>query len=244
VVAVDEGLRVGLVASAFLLGLRHGVDWDHLAAIGDLAGAADTRRRAFASATLYIGGHALVVLILGLAAVVVSREVPPSVDVVMGRVVGATLLALGAYVIVGLLRSGRDFRMRSRWTLVADGVRRVRSRSGHDHTPSTPAPAVAAFGVGMLHGVGAETPTQVLVFLAAAGVAGTAAGVIVLVCFVAGLFVSNTAIAMTAAGGFLRPSHHFPVYASVASLAAMSSLVVGALLVLDRSDVLPPLLGG
>ena len=29
-----------------------------------------------------------------------------------------------------------------------------------------------AFGVGMIHGVGAETPTQVLIFLAAAGASG------------------------------------------------------------------------
>jgi high-affinity nickel permease len=31
------GLGVGLLVSALLLGLRHGVDWDHIAAITDLS---------------------------------------------------------------------------------------------------------------------------------------------------------------------------------------------------------------
>ena len=33
----------------------------------------------------------------------------------MGRVVGLTLVALGAWVLVGLARQGRDFRLRSRY---------------------------------------------------------------------------------------------------------------------------------
>ena len=39
----------------------------------------------------------------------------------MGRVVGITLIALGVYVFVSLIRHGREFRMRSRWMLVFAG---------------------------------------------------------------------------------------------------------------------------
>ena len=43
-----------------------------------------------------------------------------------------------------------------------------------------------SFGVGMLHGIGAETPTQVLIFLAAAGAGGVAVGLLLLGCFIVG----------------------------------------------------------
>src|SRR5258708_7465110 len=141
-----EGLRLGLVAASFGFGFRHGVDWDHLAALTDITGSQETRRRSMFYATLYALGHALVVFALGLAAIVLAEQLPESVDRVMERVVGVTLIALGAYVVVALARHGRNFRMRSRWMLLFTGVRHGRSwlrsrRSGdlivieheHDH---------------------------------------------------------------------------------------------------------------
>ncbi len=56
----------------------------------------------------------------------------------------------------------------------------------HTHTTHTHSDAFMNYGtgtslaVGMLHGVGAETPTQVLIFLTAAGAGGVRAGVVVL----------------------------------------------------------------
>jgi high-affinity nickel permease len=37
VLAEIQGVDAGLLVTAFVLGLRHGIDWDHVAAIGDLA---------------------------------------------------------------------------------------------------------------------------------------------------------------------------------------------------------------
>jgi len=65
-------------------------------------------------ATLYALGHALVVFTLGFAAIALSANLPKSVDGVMERFVGATLIVLGLYVFYALVRHGRDFRMRSR----------------------------------------------------------------------------------------------------------------------------------
>src|SRR5207248_1652198 len=50
----------------------------------------------------------------------------------------------------------------------------------------------AAFGVGMLHGIGGETPTQILIFVTAAGVGGRGTGVVLLGAFLIGLLASNT----------------------------------------------------
>ena len=54
----------------------------------------------------------------------------------------------------------------------------------------------SAFGVGMIHGIGAETPTQVLIFLAAAGAGGKLVGLTLLGCFLVGLLTSNTLIGL------------------------------------------------
>src|SRR5437764_7432619 len=121
-------VRIGLVVTAFGFGFRHGIDWDHIAAITDITGSQETTRRSIVLATLYALGHAVVVFALGLAAIVLGRRLPTGVNATMERIVGATLLILGAYVFYALIRYGRDFRMRSRWMLVFAGVRRAARR--------------------------------------------------------------------------------------------------------------------
>ena len=101
-----------------------------------------------------------------------------------------------------------------------------------------------SFLVGMLHGVGAETPTQVLVFVAAAGAGGRVAGVLLLVAFVAGLLASNTLIAATSTVGFLNATRSFAVYAGVAVLTGTFSLAIGSMFLSGRSTLLPAIFGG
>src|SRR5262245_34403510 len=113
-VSMHTGVGIGLVATALAFGFRHGIDWDHLAALTDITGSQDHARRSMVMASLYAFGHASVVFVLGVVAIVLSAEVPAWLDSAMGRVVGVTLLVLGVYVLVGLVRHGRNFRMRSR----------------------------------------------------------------------------------------------------------------------------------
>ena len=130
-------MTIGLLLTALTLGLRHGVDWDHIAAISDLCGTAENRRRGFRLSLLYALGHAAVVLALGSAAIVLGAAIPESLDEWMARFVGLTLVGLGGWVLFGLARHGRDFRLRSRWMLILQGtfagLRRVRGRSGDDY---------------------------------------------------------------------------------------------------------------
>lgn len=295
----SEGLRLGVVVTVFLSGLRHGIDLDHLAAISDITSSQLDRRRSLFLASLYALGHALVLMILGVLAVVAGRRIPAALDSIMGRMIGFTLVVLGLYVIYSLIRYGRDFRLRSRWMLVLSGVRRsllwlkgrrqpehveivhVHDHAGDGHHPHDPSvgpagietgtAAVAvktvhahphkhvapmpsdpfteygvwtSFGIGMIHGVGAETPTQVLLFATAAGVAGGAAGVVLLSVFVLGLFLANTAVAIAASLGFNTGKRLPVVFMALAGLTAVSSLTVGMLYLLGRGDLLPAVLGG
>jgi high-affinity nickel permease len=291
VVETGEGLGFGLLVTAFWFGFRHGIDWDHIAAITDITGSQDDRRQSMVFGTLYVLGHACVVLVLGVLAIVAGERLPESVDEVMTRVVGVTLLALGVYVFVSLLRHGRDFRLRSRWMLVFSGVRRGarwarekvavgdrrlgeaavaepgdpedatgasswhhghHGRPGHHHHSGTPERddtftdygSRTSFLVGMLHGLGAETPTQILIFATAAGVGGKAAGIAVLVAFIVGLVSSNSVITVGSAFGFMNASKNFAIYATVAVVTGLFSLVIGTLLLLGKDTLLPALFGG
>ena len=85
-----EGFRIGLVVTTFGFGFRHGIDWDHIAAITDITGSQATRRTSMVFATLYALGHGLVVFGLGFAAIVLSEQLPAGVDGVMERFVGVT----------------------------------------------------------------------------------------------------------------------------------------------------------
>ncbi|MDX1509860.1 MAG: hypothetical protein R3249_00800 [Nitriliruptorales bacterium] len=292
--AAANAVGAGLLLTALGLGLRHGVDWDHIAAITDVASTSRSRRESMRLATLYALGHALVVLVLGVLAIQLSAVVPAGLDAVMERVVGVTLVILGAWVVIGLVRHGRDFRLRSRWMLLFDWLGDMRRRLtssptepieiDHDHehpvaevhadthaharvAVSTGAPTDAAmhrhqhrhvvvpprdpfaapssragFLIGMLHGVGAETPTQVALFVAAAGVGGAGFGFALLCAFIVGLLLSNTGIALIAAQGFLDARRHFGVHATVSVLVAALSLALGVALLAGNGDVFPALL--
>src|SRR5438874_9834906 len=92
--AAGQGFKFGLLLSAFLFGFRHGIDWDHIAAITDITSSQDSHRTSLLFGTLYALGHATVVFALGVGAIVIGDELPNSVDTVMTRVVGVTLLVL------------------------------------------------------------------------------------------------------------------------------------------------------
>jgi ABC-type nickel/cobalt efflux system permease component RcnA len=246
---------LGLVATAFGFGVRHGIDWDHIAALTDLAGAQHDKRRSMIAASFYAIGHAAVVFVLGFGAIVLARRLPAGVDTVMEHIVGVTLLILGVSLLWGLARQGRAFRMRSRFTLARDAVRaatRRHSRAhahghehGHDH--HAPAPGTqprAAFAIGMVHGIGAETPTQILAFTAAAGAGTKTLGLLMLSAFIVGLIASNTAIALAATFGVVHASRNFALYAGVSIVTALFSVTTGALFALGQSARLPALLGG
>ena len=124
-------------------------------------------------------------------------------------------------------------------------------RPGHHHhrTPERDDEALTygnrtAFGVGMIHGVGAETPTQVLIFLTAAGAGGLATGLVVLFAFIAGLLVSNSLITLTSSMGFMTASRNFTVYATVAVITGAFSILVGLIFLVGETSVLPAFFGG
>src|SRR5207248_8363335 len=91
-------LRLALVSAA-VLGFRHGLDYDHIAAISDISSVQARPRDAMRYGLLYVAGHAATVAVLGSAAVIFRISLPPASDRWAERLVGVTLLVLGLYVL-------------------------------------------------------------------------------------------------------------------------------------------------
>jgi high-affinity nickel-transport protein len=212
---------------------------------------AHEQRHALGLATLYALGHALVVVILGVLALVLGAVLPDWVDPILEKVVGATLVLLGAWVLFSVyqyVRGKGEFRLRSRWMLIFDFVRygwdALQARiHGHEHRPSVHATQYGpktAFGVGMIHGIGAETGSQALLLAGIAGVTGVT-GLTILLAFVAGLLLSNTLVAVVTASGFIGAQRLRIVYVAVGLVAGLASLVVGLLFITGLGTALPDL---
>jgi len=306
IAAATTPAGIGLLLTGLTLGIRHGIDWDHIAAITDIttttaaAGAAESAHakqhrsvsghhhghggaielqahhagpgaaalapavrgatgigrfgreqiEAIQLGTLYALGHGTVVVALGIAALSFGAILPDWLDPIMGRLVGLTLLGLGLWVMYSVYRyarAGESFRLRSRWMLVFDGIRYASRRfgarlHGHEHVEplemSSYGPRTA-FGVGMIHGIGAETGTQVLLIAAVGGAASAGLGIPMLLAFVVGLLISNLAIVVISSIGFVASQTRERVYVVVGAVAAVFSLVLGTIFLIGEDAVLP-----
>lgn len=98
-----------------------------------------------------------------------------------------------------------------------------------------------AFGIGVIHGLGAETPSQLALFLLAANLGGVSRGIAGMVMFLAGLLLMNTLMTASASGLFRGATPHPSAMRFFMGLTAVYSLVVGCIFLLGSSTRLPNL---
>jgi hypothetical protein len=242
-------VRLVLLGAA-VLGFRHGFDYDHIAAITDISSVQSRARDAMRFGLLYVAGHATTVAVLGTAAVAFRMALPAASDLWAERLVGCTLVLLGLYVFGTFFRpAAHNHRPKTRITLLINGVlwvywklslifggTRVEApeifKDGYGTT--------STFLVGVIHGLGAETFTQVSLFLAAASLGGLA-GLLGLLMFILGLLVMNTLMCAAAAGLFSATLAHPGALRALTLVTSAYSIVVGAIFLLGSADSLPSL---
>ena len=245
--------------SCLLLGFRHGFDYDHLAAITDITSVQRGWKEGMRLGLLYALGHALTVAVLGVGVIFLHLSLPQHLDAIGERLVGATLIVLAVYVFASLWRHRKDLPgsahghnhtvARSRIALLISGARYAWWRVRRLAQPDLPKPDPFAFHydrgsvftVGIIHGLGAETPSQLLLFLLAANLGGTSRGVIGLLAFITGLLVMNTLMTASASGIFAGSTARPRLQAAVTSLTAVYSLAIGTIFLFGLSDRLPAL---
>lgn len=249
--AVAEPVAAGGAAPPYWHSHRH-ENGHSTTSLSGLTTLVQKQRPALVLGTMYALGHGSVVFVLGLLAILAREVLPDWIDPIMERVVGVTLLFLAAYLFYSLFRFFRgqgEFKMRSRWMIVFSGVRNayegVRSKvfgrpRRHVHTSQAYGMRTAV-GIGMIHGVGAETGTQALVIATAVGASSQLLGVVSLGAFIVGLLISNSLITLISSMGFGTSRQRQWVFVGAGAFAAVFSLVVGLVFLLQSGDMLPSL---
>lgn len=214
--------------SCTALGLQHGIDWDHVAAISDVTSVQPTPREATRCGFLYAVGHAATVGILGIGVITLRHSVPGTVSMWMQRFVGLTLILLGAYVFTAFF-SGHQPLSRGQAILA------IFERLHWGHRKELPEAdrrygRKSSLGLGVLHGIGAETPTQLSMLVIATNLGGLQNGVLGLTVFATAMFVSNMALTTAATGVFTSSKSRPAMYRWLGILTAGYSLWIGIVL--------------
>ncbi len=242
-------LELALLTAA-VLGFRHGFDYDHIAAISDITNVESNRKRAMHMGLLYMLGHAATVAALGSIVIFFQASLPPVIDKWAERAVGLTLVVMGIYVLGSMFRSRGKAVPKSRIMILIGAFRwlawKIRSAF---HGDATEGPATvnwsytkkSVFSVGVIHGLGAETPSQLLIFLLAANLGGRGRGFLGLGMFLAGLLMMNTLMTASAVGIFTVTATRQRLMQIATALTATYSLVVGAIFLFGSAAILPPL---
>ena len=97
----------------------------------------------------------------------------------------------------------------------------------------------SATGIGVLHGIGVESPTQIVIFTAAVATASATEGVILLAAWILGLVIANAGIAILAGFGVMTRNSTLRVI--VTAIAGVVSLALGTLMVLGMDSLIPAL---
>lgn len=253
-----------LCFTAITLGLRHGLDFDHLMAIADLV--CSTRTSSLVSdssllqsekiasyrlAVFYCLGHAAVVSVFGLAALSFRSMLPVWVDDVMERIVGLTLIGLGAWMLASSFRGnhGQQTMPRSRGSYVLTAISAILSKAGagisskHIHKSANDSAILSdwkcALSIGAIHGIGAETGTQVILLSALPGSVCFSSGLLMLACFILGMLISTIGLAFLFSEGcyFVVMKRRSQIIVSIA--VSLISIITGCLFLFGRSDLLP-----
>jgi high-affinity nickel permease len=152
------------IGIAFVLGLRHASDPDHLVAVTSLVAAeeGDTKKAARLGAWWGVG-HAGVLLAIGLPLIFLKSELPAWLESGAEKAVGLVILLLAARVLFKWIRG--DYRATAH---SHDGghERRRHLRKGDGHSHVLVRSPAQAMGIGMLHGL-AGTGAVVLLLIAA-----------------------------------------------------------------------------
>ena len=244
---------VAALGSCLLLGLRHGFDYDHLAAISDITAVQKSWWSGLRLGMTYALGHAFTVALLGVAVLQLHMGLHEGLDHWTERLIGLTLIVLGLGVVAGILRKDahghRHSRIESRLAIAINGllwcgwkIRRI-----WDPTAAQPERfqwmynGKSVFLIGMLHGVGAETPSQLALFFLTANLGGTSRGMLGLAAFSLGLVAMNALMTASLGGAFKAGGVHPRFYYAIAWTGAIYSCGIGLIFLLGISDKLPAL---
>lgn len=241
------------LGSCLVLGLRHGFDYDHLAAISDITAVQRNWWSGLRLGMTYAIGHACTVAALGIAVLQLHMGLPEGLDHWTERLIGLTLIVLGIGVAAGILRKDAHGhahgRIESRLAIAINGILWITWRVRRLGNPTAERPkrfqwmysGKSVFLIGVLHGVGAETPSQLALFFLTANLGGSSRGMLGLAAFAIGLVAMNALMTASLGGAFSSGAHRPRLYHAIAWTGAIYSCGIGVIFLFGISSRLPAL---
>jgi hypothetical protein len=151
---VDASL-IAALGLGFLLGLRHALEADHVAAVSTFATQDRSLLRSCLRGTLWGIGHTAALLAAGVVVIAFKVRIPPEVERLMETLIALVLVLLGGHVLLRALGASSVHRHEH----VHGGVAHrhfhvhVGAADGHDHVHPL-AGARKPLLLGLLHGLG------------------------------------------------------------------------------------------
>jgi ABC-type nickel/cobalt efflux system permease component RcnA len=218
---------------AVLLGLRHATDPDHLTAVSTIVLSQDDNgaRRAGVLGLAWGVGHATTLLAFGIPLLLFARQLPARVLQGAEVAIGLIIVFLAARLLMRWLRGHYHTHPHVHaGVLHAHPHVHEREHSGHstehahDHGERLGRSPIAAFGIGMVHGLGGSAGAGILVIGAASS---HVPGIAALVLF-AGATAASMALVSAAFGYALARPPIATHVSSLIPLLAVVSLIFGA----------------
>jgi ABC-type nickel/cobalt efflux system permease component RcnA len=127
------------IATAFVLGLSHSLDPDHIVAVSTLLCNSTSLKKSVVSATLWGVGHSAVLLVVGLLVLGLRIVIPDSVVQLLELAAATMLIALGILVIRPLLSHRlhpHEHKENGETYTIEDTITHIHPHS-HDHSHSS-----------------------------------------------------------------------------------------------------------
>ncbi len=216
---------LSLTAFSIMIGFRHGMDSDHVAAIADMVGSEKQRGRQLKMGVTYALGHGAIVMVIGLIAIFWGARLPEHVLQMLEFMVGASLLVLGSYILYSIFikkQQGYQSRFEIAYRLIAKLFKKDDSKLDLQKIG-----IFGAFLIGVLHGIGAETPTQVMLIANSVGLNNSITATLQIVLFTLGLLGATVMVTYLASWGFTKAKVMGRAYLLLGCLTGGYSVLLG-----------------
>ncbi len=222
----------------FLLGMRHALDGDHLAAVAALAGTKDHKPRMIRMGLSWALGHSITLLGLGSIILLTGAVISPSLAAALELLVGFLLVALGAGVIHRVIKQRVHFHAHDH----GDGAHvhahshaaSNEQESGHEHAHA-PFLSRRALAVGVVHGLAGSAA---LVLLTVATIDSVWVGMGYLAIFAAGTIAGMGLLSCIIALPLrLLAGRLTAYYTAVLVLVGLWSIGLGGVVIYENSAI-------
>ncbi|MGM0873762.1 MAG: High-affinity nickel-transporter [Bacillota bacterium] len=220
---------------AILIGMRHGMDGDHIAALADMIGREKQKLKQYSLGVMYSVGHGLIVLIIGLLTIYVGVRLPEGAYGILELLVSFTLILLGGIILHSVIKHQHEYEYKSRISIVFGFLEKLTSREEGKRLTSKPFTLgiLGAFIIGLIHGIGVESPTQIAIISNAVGLDNITAATLHLILFVFGLLISTIAFTFLLSWGFLKARVKKILYIVLGLLTGMYSVGLGLYMLIE-----------